>query len=450
MLKFISISLPIIVFCLLVPVLLQAQEKPQVIVLTDIGGDTDDEQSLVRFLYYADQFDIKAICATSRLGHGQDIKPEIVQRQLAAYGGIYPNLILHKKDFPHPDMLTKLIKSGNGNSEAFGEGYDSEASEAIIKIVDKSKAMVHIPVWGGLRELAQALWKVNNTRGKEELDEFCRKIQVHAIGDQDGHRNYLLKNFKALRFIANGYAWNGFTGIRELSTFRGMYMTGNQQMQDANWVKNNIHGNGPLSECYQLNGHGTDGMKEGDSPSFLGLIGNGLNVPDHPEWGGWGGRYRLLFNQLYIDAPDFMEGTLNERHGVARWRTAFQSDFMGRVKWGVLSYEQANHNPVINVNGHKSNGPLFLKVQPGMELELDASASTDPDGDSLTYKWWIYNEIFQPVSPVVFKASSEEPKIKIEIPPLPRGKELHLILEVMDNGLPSMFGYKRVIITAAI
>ena len=450
MLKFISISLPIIVFYLLVPVLLQAQEKPQVIVLTDIGGDTDDEQSLVRFLYYADQFDIKAICATSRLRHGQDIKPEIIQRQLAAYGGIYPNLILHKKDFPHPDMLTKLIKSGNGNSEAFGEGYDSEASEAIIKIVDKSKAMVHIPVWGGLRELAQALWKVNNTRGKEELDEFCRKIQVHAIGDQDGHRNYLLKNFKALRFIANGYAWNGFTGIRELSTFRGMYMTGNQQMQDANWVKNNIHGNGPLSECYQLNGHGTDGMKEGDSPSFLGLIGNGLNVPDHPEWGGWGGRYRLLFNQLYIDAPDFMEGTLNERHGVARWRTAFQSDFMGRVKWGVLSYEQANHNPAINANGHKSNGPLFLKVQPGMELELDASASTDPDGDSLTYKWWIYNEIFQPVSPVVFKASSEEPKIKIEIPPLPLGKELHLILEVMDNGLPSMFGYKRVIITAAI
>jgi hypothetical protein len=51
---------------------------------------------------------------------------------------------------------------------------------------------------------------------------------------------------------------------------------------------------------------------------------------------------------------------------------------------------------------------------------------------------------------VVFKASSEEPKIKIEIPPLPPGKELHLILEVMDNGLPSMFGYKRVIITAAI
>lgn len=191
-------------------------------------------------------------------------------------------------------------------------------------------------------------------------------------------------------------------------------------------------------------------MKEGDSPSFLGLIGNGLNVPDHPEWGGWGGRYRLLFNQLYIDAPDFMEGTLNERHGVARWRTAFQSDFMARVKWGVLTYEEANHNPVINVNGHKSNAPLFLKVQPGKELELDASASTDPDGDSLTYKWWVYNEIFQPVNPVEFKASSEESKIKIEIPPLPPGKELHLILEVMDSGLPSMVGYKRVIITAAI
>ena len=448
MLNFKSIFLPIFVICLLVPALLQAREKPQVIVLTDIGGDTDDEQSLVRFLYYADQFDIKAICATSRLGHGQDIKPEIIQKQLAAYGEIYPNLIQHKKDFPHPDILAKLIKSGSGNSGALGEGQDSEASEAIIKIVDKSESMVHIPVWGGLRELAQALWKVKNTRTEEELDEFCKKIQVHAIGDQDGHRNYLLKNFKALRFIANGYAWNGFTGIRELSAFRGMYMTGNQHMQDANWVKNNIHGNGPLSDCYQLNGHGTNGMKEGDSPSFLGLIGNGLNAPNHPEWGGWGGRYRLLFNHLYIDAPDFMDGTLNERHGVARWRTAFQSDFMARVKWAVLSYEQANHNPIVIVNAHESDTPLYIDVLPGKELELDASASTDPDGDSLTYRWWVYNEIFQPIGPVIFKPTSEDAKIKVEVPPLPPGKELHIILEVMDSGLPSMVGYKRIILSA--
>lgn len=104
------------------------QQKPEVIVLTDIGGDTDDEQSLVRFLYYADQFEIKAICATSRLGHGQDTKPELIKGHLDAYKTIYPNLMLHSKEYPHPDGLMLVVKNGRGNSEAIGEGFDSEAS----------------------------------------------------------------------------------------------------------------------------------------------------------------------------------------------------------------------------------------------------------------------------------------------------------------------------------
>jgi hypothetical protein len=422
------------------------QEKPAIIILTDIGGDTDDEQSLVRFLYYADQFDIKAICSTSRLGHGQDIKPEIIEGHLKAYAAIFPNLRLHSEEFPDPEALMEKIKNGSGNSKALGKGYDTEASEGIIEIVDQSEKTIHIPVWGGVRELAQALWKIKSTRSEEALERFCSKIQVHAIGDQDGHREYILSNFKSLKFIANGYAWYGFTGVRQLSSFRGMYMTGHQQMQDAGWVKTNIHGNGPLSERYQLNGHGTNGMKEGDSPSFMGLIGNGLNSPEHPDWGGWGGRFRHLSNQLYIDAPDFMEGTLNERHGVARWRTAFQSDFMARVKWAVLPFDEANHNPKVLVNGHFENSPLVIDVQPGKDLLLDASGSSDPDGDLLTYNWWIYNEIFQPAMPVKFNQTSVRGKINIEIPSLPPGKELHLILEVTDQGLPAMTSYKRIIL----
>jgi hypothetical protein len=34
-------------------------------------------------------------------------------------------------------------------------------------------------------------------------------------------------------------------------------------------------------------------IMEGDTPSFLGLIPNGLNAQDKPDWGGWGGRYLL-------------------------------------------------------------------------------------------------------------------------------------------------------------
>jgi hypothetical protein len=31
-------------------------------------------------------------------------------------------------------------------------------------------------------------------------------------------------------------------------------------------------------------------IMEGDTPSFLYLIPNGLGDAEHPEWGGWGGR----------------------------------------------------------------------------------------------------------------------------------------------------------------
>ncbi|MCC5939175.1 MAG: DUF1593 domain-containing protein [Lunatimonas sp.] len=424
------------------------QSKPQVFLLTDIGGDTDDEQSLTRFLYYADHLDIKALCATSRLGHGQDTKPELLRAHVQAYREVYPNLQLHSSEFPSPDYLESIIKDGRGNHQQVGEGFDSEASDFLIHVVDESTAVVHIPVWGGLRELAQALWKVKNSRSEAEVEAFCQKILVHAIGDQDGHRAWILQNFKQLPFIANGFAWQGSAGVRELSAFRGMYMTGDTSMQDGDWVRGNIHGNGPLSDRYQLHGHGTNGMKEGDSPSFMGLLANGLNVPENPEWGGWGGRYRRLNQQLYIDVPDFMDGKLNERHTVARWRPAFQRDFMARVKWATESVENSNHSPQVVVNGQDGTLPVFLHARPGELIALDASASKDPDGDALSFRWFVYEEIYKPSEPVQFQFVENSRKVRFEFPDMPVGEQLHLILEVTDSGRPSLTSYRRIIFTA--
>jgi hypothetical protein len=437
-------------FCMLICFLLYypslaAWERPTVIVLTDIGGDTDDEQSMVRFLLYADVLDIKGFCVTSRLGHGQDIKPEILHNQIEAYAQVYPNLLLHSPDYPKPEYLMSVVKHGQGDSNNFGEGYDTEASDHIIEVVDQSEQVIHIAVWGGQRELLQALWMVKNSRSEQQYIGFCNKIQVHAIGDQDRHRDRILKEYKEIKFIANGFAWMGFTGIRELSAFRGMYMTGDQSLQKGDWVKTHIHGHGPLSETYQLDGHGTDGMKEGDSPSFLGLIQNGLNVPEKPEWGGWGGRYRHLNHKLYIDAPDFLEGQLNERHSVSRWRSAFQKDFMARLKWCVKPYDEANHNPKVIVNQHTDASPLLLKANAGDVLSLEASKSFDPDGDRLTFQWYFYHEIlFNPLLSLKIKQKGKSCVVKIP-------KEIskgfyHLILEVTDDGSPSLHAYKRIII----
>lgn len=56
------------------------------------------------------------------------------------------------------------------------------------------------------------------------------------------------------------------------------------------WVADNVQvGHGALGACYPDVAYGM----EGDTPSFLSLIPNGLNDPEHPEYGGWGGRYEL-------------------------------------------------------------------------------------------------------------------------------------------------------------
>lgn len=141
---------------------------------------------------------------------------------------------------------------------------------------------------------------------------------------------------------------------------------------------------------------------EGDTPSFLGLIPNGLNTPEHPEWGGWGGRYILADSSgeegLFSDAADWAIGVNNETYlsqfaSIWRWRRAYQYDFAARMQWTAKlgnGTESPNRQPYSVVNG--SCGTLEVSYVLGESVVLDASESWDPDGDELTFDWFHYRD----------------------------------------------------------
>ena len=83
----------------------QTAAKPRLVVLTDIGGDPDDQQSMVRLLAYANEFDVEALVATSRMGHGHDVRPDLIQQIVNAYGQVRANLLLHKPGYPTASAL---------------------------------------------------------------------------------------------------------------------------------------------------------------------------------------------------------------------------------------------------------------------------------------------------------------------------------------------------------
>ena len=161
------------------------------------------------------------------------------------------------------------------------------------------------------------------------------------------------------------------------------------------WLDANIRSKGPLGKVYPQFMF----IMEGDTPSFLGLIDNGLNAYRRPDWGGWGGRY--VYRQPYgethpiwtqggdefarVTSQDTVIGVDGKQHisdqaTIWRWREAFQNDFAARMDWTIADFAHANHNPIVVVNGQAGTAPIDIDAEVGKPVTLDASHSTDPDG----------------------------------------------------------------------
>ena len=191
------------------------------------------------------------------------------------------------------NIRTGIAGEGSGHyplEQILGEGKDTEASLHIIDVVDRDDPRpVWMSIWGGSIELAQALWKVRNDRSEEELKQFVAKLRVYAWGHQDASGLWILQNFPDLFYIVS-------TG--------GILYSADPKIHDEEWLNTNIRfEHGALGALCPVR----KGMLGGaDSETYLGLIPNGLSVMEHPDWGGWGGRFELTpGSQIALDRSGF-------------------------------------------------------------------------------------------------------------------------------------------------
>ncbi len=445
-----------------------ASERPRVIVLTDISNEPDDEESLVRFLVYSNEFEVEGLIATTSVWLRGEVRPDLIRRQIEAYAQVRENLLVHAPGYPAVKHLLNVTKAGipEFGMEGVGPGKNSEGSRHIQHIVDRADSRpVWITVWGGANCLAQALWEVKNSRSSEELGQFVSKLRVYTISDQDDSGKWMRENFPGLVYIVSPSAvdsreyhratWTGISGDRHYRNGPGHRF----ELVDNPWLeKNVIRDHGPLGALYPKLVY----IMEGDTPSFLGLINLGLASHLSPDFGGWGGRYVLYRNYGETrpiwtnnrDSRDTVQASdgrtyTSDQATIWRWREAFQNDFAARMDWCVAkAFTEANHNPIVAIDGNSGRHVVEISIAPGQSLTLDAGATSDPDGDGLSFRWFQYREAGTYGGDV--QIHQVEPHlVKIIVPPEETQGTVHIILEVRDTGTPPLFAYRRILLEVA-
>jgi hypothetical protein len=442
------------------------QARERVFVLTDISNEPDDEQSMVRFLVYSNEYDVEGLVATTSVHLRTGPREDLIRRQLAAYGEVRPNLQHHAAGFPELAALEKVTATGQPEygMSAVGEGKSSAGSRLLIEAVDKTdERPLWVSVWGGANTLAQALYDVRSTRSPDELASFVSRLRVYTISDQDDAGHWLRREFPDLYYIVSPSTtqgreyyratWTGIAGDRFYKNGPGLDF----ELVENSWLRENVmQGHGPLGALYPEVAY----IMEGDTPSYLGLIDNGLGWSESPAYGGWGGRY--VSHQGYgetreIWTDDMLSRDTVDVQGVPytsnqatiwRWRRDFQHDFAARMDWCVADeLSGANHNPVAILNDDATTDVLRLQATPGSRLTLSSRGSDDPDGDAIKSRWMIYHEagLFSGAA-TLSRDVGVETELVIPAREVGVGSTIHVVLVVEDSGSPSLVSYRRAIV----
>jgi hypothetical protein len=456
-------------------------DKPRVVILTDMTHD--DGNSFIRYLYYAPWFDLEALIVTNQLpdfNYGDDGPWKKAMGILDAYKQELPQLRKHDPWFPDYEELLAVTKRGKGtvpiiwltNSLEFknhiadryvesswdsvyfhdwigeglnpkGESKDSEGSEFLQEVFDKDDDRpIYVQAWGGPVTFIQALYRYKQRQGQEKFARLMSKLHVYGILLQDITFDYLIDLEKVKQLDCTNFGTATFTYDGERARPRWLlhdgghfwrYVGGNPRVMQ----REEVNGHGPMSEIYDNGG-------EGDTPAFLYLLSSvlGLNNPEVPGHGSWG-------NMFYPMGGDFPSGyyhtCFHERTELERWIPDAKKSFMNRLQWPVKEPGEVNREPVVVVNGDRTNRILNVQASPGEEIRLNASKSFDPDGDEISFNWFRYVEADSYKGE--FDISQPAQAVQYFVVPSDLGDDdIHLVLEVRDDGTPDLVAYRRIII----
>ena len=471
--------------------------KPRTIVTTD--GEVDDQDSFIRMLLYANEFDLIGLVYSSSQWHytgdgkGTKFTSEMpmtkelygertelrwpgtdwMQEFIDQYASVYPNLTKHAEGYPSPAYLKSLVKVGNIKFEGEME-EDTEGSNFIKKILlDSSTEPIYLQIWGGTNTVARALKSIEDEyKSTSQWAAISKKVSVkaviYAVLDQDAtYQKYVAPNWPSIKVLYNSAQfWNfAYPWPQVVPSELQRYLRGT-------WFKENIKFNhGPLLSSYYLWGDGTrikndfdhthgdtatlkknkmtqyDFISEGDSPAFFHLIDVGLDNMIDASYGGWGGRMVQSKNNVnrWEDGDhvtDYNPYTQKDdkAYPQTRWIDVLQNDFAARADWCVMPYAKANHAPIVKLNHAKG-----LQVKPASTVTLSGSAE-DPDGNTVSYRWWQYFEV-DTYGGKLDIMNSDKSRASFTVPSDARaGDTIHIILEVSDSGIPKLTRYQRVII----
>ena len=477
-------------------------DNHRMILITDLEGEPDDSQMIVRLLMYANEMDIEGLIAVSISDPGYPARPpsephrigvhtEGLVRDINAYALVRPSLLKNAPGWPTAAFLMGKVAAGpyGYGMAAVGDGQDTPGTRLIGRAIEKPDPRpVYVCITGGANPLAQTLWDYRRTHSPEQVKAFTAKIRVYEDYGQDDAGAWICHNFPEIPWIRSLDQVFGLMGPGPPHIPPGRSLTNREPYVwqpypptdegEHLWMKAHIqHDHGPLGALYPDRTE-RDGrfryLEGGNTSTWIGLVNKGLYDPEHVEWGGWGGRYQTRMIQIpagqgrvrygagekpyepFAMHPDASDKWTDPETGknyddvwtpIQRWRRACEDDFQARMEWCVNDFKNAHHNPIAAFNGDKTRTVAYLTAGPGQRLRLDASASSSPDNDSLGFRWYPYPEAGTYAGDIPVQ-HSDEPVAELAIPANGAGTQIHVIEEVRTlNPAVQLFAYRRIVVT---